>query len=136
MTRPINGARETILELKDMGYEVGLLTRGSRRYATAAMQVAGLDGILEERLFRDDYPEREAKPNGIALRRIAERLDVRPEECLMVGDHLIDLKCARSANASFAGVLTGAFGDDDWRREGCPCVIDSVGEVPSLLRTG
>jgi phosphoglycolate phosphatase len=135
LTRPVDGAREVILELRRRGYRVALLTRGSRRYATAALRYAGLEGLLEEHLFRDDYPEREAKPNGIALRRIAERLGVRPEECLLVGDHSMDLHCARASRGGFAGVLTGAFREEDWRREGCPCVISSVGEVLDLLRT-
>lgn len=135
LTRPVDGAREVILALRGRGYRVALLTRGSRRYATAALQYAGLDGLMDEKMFRDDYPEREAKPNGIALRRIARRLEVRPEQCLMVGDHSIDLYCARASDAAFAGVLTGAFKEDDWRREGCPCVIGSVGEVPGLLIT-
>lgn len=134
LTRPVDGARPAMEELRRRGYRVALLTRGSRRYATAALGYAGLDGgLFEELIFRDDYPEREAKPNGIALRRIAERLGVRPEECLMVGDHLIDLACARSSAAGFAGVLTGSFKEADWQREGCPCVVASVAELLDLL---
>jgi len=134
LTRPVDGARNVLLELRRRGYRVALLTRGSRRYATAALRYAGLDeGLFEALIFRDDYPEREAKPNAIAIQRIAERLGVRPEECLMVGDHLIDLACARSSSAGFAGVLTGAFKEEDWQREGCLCVVGSVGEVLDLL---
>ncbi len=133
LTRPVDGARESILELRRRGLRVGLLTRGSRLYATAALKQAGLDGILEELMFRDDHGEREAKPNPIALRRIASKLGTNVEKCLMVGDHSIDSTCAAGAGAAFVGVLTGAFDEEDWRRLGCCHVIGSVADLPNAL---
>ena len=132
LTRPVEGARGSVLELRRMGLQVGLLTRGSRRYATAAIRYAGLDGIIDELMFRDDHGEREAKPNPIALRRMASRLEVPAEECLMVGDHSIDSTCAHGAGAAFLGVLTGSFSEEDWRRAGCR-YVDSVADVPRIL---
>ena len=132
LTRPVEGARETVLELRQMGLQVGLLTRGSRRYATEAIHHAGLDGIIDEMMFRDDHGEREAKPNPIALRRMAGRLEVPVEECLMVGDHSIDSTCAHGAGAAFLGVLTGSFSEEDWRRAGCR-YVDSVVDVPRVI---
>ena len=133
LTRPVEGAREAVLELKRRGLKVGLLTRGSRRYATAALQYAGLDGIFDAMMFRDDYGEREAKPNPIALRRIASKLGTNVEECLMVGDHMIDSNCAAGAGAAFVGVLTGSYDEDDWRRLECCHIIGSVAELPGVL---
>lgn len=132
LTLPVEGARETALELRRMGLRVGLLTRGSRRYATAAMAYAGLDGIMDELMFRDDHGEREAKPNPLALRRMAGLLEVPVEECLMVGDHSIDSSCAHGAGAAFLGVLTGSFSQEDWCRIGCR-YTDSVADVPRFL---
>lgn len=132
-TIAVEGARETIERLRERGYLVGLLTRGSRRYATAALHYAGLEGLFDAQIFRDDYPEHEAKPNALALRRMAERLGVRVEECLMVGDHLMDMECALSTSAPFAGVLTGSYKKEDWATKGCPCVVNSVKDVTALL---
>ena len=132
LTSPVDGSREAVLELRRMGLRVGLLTRGSRRYATAAIGYAGLGGIMDALMFRDDHGEREAKPNPIALRRMARLLDVPVEECLMVGDHSIDSICAAGAGAAFLGVLTGSFSEDDWRQAGCR-YVDSVVDVPGAL---
>jgi phosphoglycolate phosphatase len=82
---------------------------------------------------RDDHPEEEAKPNGKAMERVAALLGIMPQKCLMVGDHLMDMSCARSASAQFIGVLTGAFSQQDWSRYDIPIVIPSVGELPTLL---
>lgn len=45
----------------------------------------------------------------------------------------MDLHCARSSGASFVGVLTGAFGMEEWSQDGCERTISSVKELPDLL---
>lgn len=134
-TTPVRGAREVLPLLRERGYRLGLLTRGSRAYASEALRVAGLDIGFDAVVCRDDYPETEAKPNGVAMKRMADMLGVPVEQCLLVGDHLIDLSCARSSSARFVGVLTGAFGKEDWERAECVDVVDSVLSLPDLLRS-
>jgi phosphoglycolate phosphatase len=132
-TVPVPGAREALREIRELGLRTGLLTRGSREYALAALRYAGLSDELEAIVCRDDYPEEEAKPNGKALYRVAALLDVEARECLLVGDHLIDLNCARSASAPFIGVLTGAFGEENWSQHDA-VTIASVASLPGCLR--
>jgi phosphoglycolate phosphatase len=132
-TVPVDGADACLAALEARGMRVGVLTRGSRPYAMAALRCAGLDGRFDAMVCRDDHPEEEAKPNGKAMRRIASLLDVPPERCLVVGDHLMDLTCARSVSAGFVGVLTGSFKSPDWRANGDPAVIDSVAGLPRFL---
>lgn len=133
-TTPVDGARDVLLLLRRRGYRLGLLTRGSRAYAVEALRVAGIDIGFDVMVCRDDYPEEEAKPNGLAMKRICQMMGTPVEECLLVGDHLIDLSCARSSASKFLGVLTGAFKEEDWGENECFDVIDSVRSLPSLLR--
>lgn len=133
-TKLIHGVPETINVLKDKGFRIGVLTRGSRRYLKMACQIAGLQLMLFDGVIcRDDFPHEEAKPNGIALRRMAMKLGIHPSQCLLVGDHQIDYLCAIDAGASFVGVLTGAFNIEQWSGVGCMTVINSVVDLPALL---
>lgn len=132
-TTAVAGARGCLAELGTAGLRIGLLTRGSRRYALSALDHAGLGFRFDATVCRDDFPEDEAKPNGKAMIRIAGMLGLRPADCVLVGDHAMDLSCARSASAGFIGVLSGTFGSEDWSRHGCDVVIDSVGKLPCLL---
>ena len=50
-----------------------------------------------------------------------------------VTDDFMDLRCARSVSAGFVGVLSGAFGCEEWSRSGCEVVIESVEALPGLL---
>lgn len=132
-TRPVEGSNDCLDSLKRNGIRMGLLTRGSRAYALKALHHAGLGQRFDVMVCRDDHPEEEAKPNVKAMERVAAQLGTSPRKCLMVGDHFIDLSCARSASAHFIGVLTGSFGQHDWSRYDCPAVITSVVELPARL---
>jgi phosphoglycolate phosphatase len=132
-TTAIEGALDCLVRLRGSGLRIGLLTRGSREYAKSALRHADLDFEFGAMVCRDDFPEEEAKPNGKAMERIAGMLDLRPEECILVGDHAMDLSCARSVSAGFVGVLSGSFGKDDWSRNGCAVIIASVEALPRLL---
>lgn len=132
-TVQIKGAGECLERLRGAGLRTGLLTRGSRNYAIAALSHAGLDHEFNAMVCRDDFPEEEAKPNGKAMIRMAGMLSLRPEECVLVGDHAMDLSCARSASSGFIGVLSGAYGRAQWSESGCTVVIDSVTLLPDLL---
>jgi len=133
LTTAVSGARECLARLRSGGLRLGVLTRGSREYALSALRYAGLDCRFDAMVCRDDFPEEEAKPNGKAMTRTAGMMALRPEECVLIGDHSMDLRCARSVSAGFVGVLSGAFGCEEWSRSGCEVVIESVEALPGLL---
>ncbi len=135
-TRPINSAAAAVAALRGMHLRVGVLTRGSRAYSTQALRSADLWHLIEWMVCRDDFPEEEAKPSSLALHRAAAGLGLKAEECIMVGDHLMDLECARAAGSAFAGVLTGSGDEALWRREGVRLIVADVGELPHLLCPG
>ena len=47
------------------------------------------------------------KPKSGLLLKIAKKLGVMPNECLVVGDRLSDIQCAKAVGAAGALVLTG-----------------------------
>ena len=131
-TTPIEGAANAIERLRAKGLKVAVLTRGSRAYTLASLKVSGMTDIFDAIVCRDDFPESEAKPNGKAMRRVAAQMKIEVGECVLLGDHEIDLRCARESGAGFIGVLSGAFDRSDWSGLGCD-VIDSVAELDDLI---
>jgi len=132
-TQAVPGTSKAISFLINEGYSVAVLTRGSRRYTEAALAASGLTGYFPNIVCRDDHPDEEAKPNPISMARTAGKLGVTMEKCLMVGDHAMDLECARSAGAGFIGVLSGATDRLTWTRLGNVTVIPDVSCLPDLL---
>jgi phosphoglycolate phosphatase-like HAD superfamily hydrolase len=133
-TTAIDGALRCLRSLQENGIMIGLLTRGSRSYAKAALHHAGITIPFRAMVCRDDHPEDEA--NGKALRRTMNLMDLQPRDCLLVGDHVMDMECAVSASVRFLGVLSGSFTQGDWERYGCRSTIESVGVLLEYLEDG
>jgi phosphoglycolate phosphatase len=111
--RPYDGAERMLAHLKENGHKVGVLTRGSREYATKALSVSGVIDMLDVLVCRDDHDESESKPSPAAMRHLADAFGVRSENILYVGDNKIDYFCARDSGAGFIGVLT-RYTEYDW----------------------
>jgi N-acetyl-D-muramate 6-phosphate phosphatase len=131
--RAHQGAYSAIKAVKTAGLLTALLTRGSREYALKVLLITGLDGSTGPCVCRDDYPLEEAKPNPLAMRRVAAKLGLDAEDCLYVGDHPMDLECARASGAGFVAVTTGSTDRERWSQNGCRTIIESVADLPSLL---
>lgn len=131
--KEVNEAKSTLTWIRERGLVIGVLTRGSRRYASKVLKKTSLDSLIQCMICRDDFPWWEAKPNGLALRRMVEKLGVDPSETLIVGDHYMDLECARSTGTEFVGVLTGSYDESSWINEGLESIIDSIASLPNYI---
>ncbi len=126
-THGIPGAVRLLEMLRAKGLKIGVLTRGCERYATAALEKTGLLELVDEIECRS--PNTPAKPHPAAYLRLIERLGLRKEETLFVGDHPIDAQCAKNAGVPFIAVETGYVPAGDLRRAGCIAVLKDVGEL-------
>jgi len=122
------GAVEVIDTLRTKGYKVGILTRGGRGYVMKILGDAGITGLFDTIICRDDYPQKEAKPAPESIGHLAEKLDVAPSEILYVGDGGVDYKTAASSGSQFIGVDSGELSHQEWIDMFGP----SVFSVPSI----
>lgn len=133
---PFPGSGECISEIRARGLKVGLLTRGSRRYAEAALEVNGLSDAFDVVMGRDHSEYDNAKPSPKAMNEFAEELGVEPSEILYVGDNVTDWMSAHGAGAMFVGVLSGSSKESDWKKlDPDMPVIPFAGDVVGLLRS-
>jgi phosphoglycolate phosphatase len=75
------------------------------------------------------------KPFPDPLRWCAERLNVAPEHCLMVGDTAVDILCGRSAGAQTAGVLCGFGARAELERYGADLILEHTLDLKRALET-
>jgi HAD superfamily hydrolase (TIGR01458 family) len=78
------------------------------------------------------------KPTGAFFRAAAERLRMRPEQILMIGDDIeADIGGAQAAGLKAALVKTGKFRAPDLQHTVRPeVVLDSVADLPRFWRAG
>ena len=91
----------------------------------------GLAGLLDAIVYTSDLPH--SKPHRSVFAEVARRLDVRPDECVMIGDRMVD-DVSGALEAGMRGV---------WRKNqsGFPSSIavptaevEKLSELPGLLQ--
>lgn len=80
----------TLLALRKRGLRLGLLsnTWWAAAWHNAELATHGLDKLLDVVVYTSDL--KHSKPHPETFRTVTERLGVNPEECMMVGDRLVD----------------------------------------------
>jgi HAD superfamily hydrolase (TIGR01549 family) len=129
--KEIEGAREALKKLKEQGYKTAILTRSNHDYSVETLRSTGLLGFFDLVLGREETPR--PKPYPEALEHTAKLLRLRVDELILVGDHPIDMECAKNAKVRFIGVLTGSAKPETWREAGCSEVLPGVKELPEYL---
>jgi phosphoglycolate phosphatase len=128
---PIDGSRETLAFMRQVGIGNGVVTRSCRAYALAVMERCGLSELVDVAVARDDVSKPKPDPEQLFL--LAKLLGVDASEIVVVGDTLMDFQFAKNAGVGFVGVLTGFATEDAFRSAGCHVILNSVAELPKAL---
>jgi phosphoglycolate phosphatase len=104
-TRPFGGVEETLKALKENGITLAVATNKITEGAKRVLNLTGLDRYFSLVVGRD-LPKGH-KPSKEHLLYITERVGVKPERTLMVGDRSDDLLCAIGAGAAAGLALWG-----------------------------
>ncbi len=124
----LHGTVECLMELRQRGVAVGIVTRNCSRVATSLL--AQFNVPHAALLTRDDV--RRAKPHPEHLHKALNRLGAVPEQAIMVGDHWMDIQAGKAAGCS---VTVGILGRQSAARFS-PCPPDYlVRDLFELLTT-
>lgn len=135
---PIPGAVDAIAELRGAGVKVALTTGFGRDTQAAILDALGWQDIADLVLCPADTEHGRGRPYPDLVLTAVLRLgvdDVR--EVATAGDTAFDVLCGlRSGARIAAGVLTGAHDRPALAAAGATHVLDSVRDLPALVRTG
>ena len=140
---PAAGAEELVLHLKAQGLPVGLLTRNGRAAVERSLaNFAHLDtGSFDVIITRDDPVAPKPAPDAIV--HFAEQVAVAPENVLMVGDFILDVRAGRAADAvtAFLDVQdVSDLGDDELfagpDADACDFVVERLDDIADIVRLG
>lgn len=63
----------------------------------------------------------------------AQKMNVPPEACLMIGDTTVDIRAGKAAGAQTVGVLCGFGEETELKRRGVDLIIHSTTEIADIL---
>lgn len=75
------------------------------------------------------------KPYPDPVLLAAKKMNVAPENCLMIGDTTVDIRAGKAAGAQTVGVLCGFGEEPELRKMRADEIIKDTTELLSLLRT-
>jgi phosphoglycolate phosphatase len=93
--KPYAGAREGIARMRALGLRLACVTNKSERFTLALLRDTGFLQAFEFAVCGDTVARK--KPDPAPIVHACERLGVRPDEALVIGDSANDVLAARAA---------------------------------------
>lgn len=124
-SKPAEGAARLLDTLSAKGHQLGILTRNNMINIHATLTAAGLAGFFKDNalISRNCVAP---KPSPAGIHRLLDLWGGKPEDSVMVGDHLFDIDTGRAAGSAVVYVdPTGAFEHGDK----ADCCIRSLDEL-------
>jgi len=125
------GVQEGLDHLKERGYPLGCVTNKAEQFTLPLLQDLGIYDYFGIVVAGDTLPQK--KPDPTPLLYAAEFFGAEPEQCLMIGDSVSDVKAARAAGFSIVCMSYGYNHGEDIRDYHPDAVIDSMAELKSLV---
>jgi len=98
----IEGVGETLLTLRSKGYELAVVSSGSRVRVFREIDQSVLRDAFSLIMCKDDVIEKKPHPEGLLL--AMERMNAQPRHCAYVGDAPEDIEMGRRGNVITIGV--------------------------------
>ena len=126
-TRPYNGVRELLAELKSRGIPLAVCTNKHNDAALTIVKILFAPGTFEEVL--GDRPGFPKKPNPATPLKIASHLGVKPDEVAYLGDTSVDMETAGHAGFLPVGVLWGFRPEEELVKSGAKVLLKAPLEL-------
>jgi HAD superfamily hydrolase (TIGR01549 family) len=119
---PLAGARELIVDPKELGLTVVLASSSIERHLDRFLDLLDARELADSWTTKDDVEA--SKPEPDLVRAALDKAGT--DEATMVGDTPWDVEAARKAGIETVCVLTGGFSEQELRDAGAVTVFDSI----------
>jgi HAD superfamily hydrolase (TIGR01662 family) len=130
----IQGAERIVESLSSNGLKIGLVTSTRRQYLETKMQPlknAGVDTLFEAIITSDDTEKKKPAPDPLII--CAQQLDIKPGDCVYVGDTTTDIKAGKAAGMRTIAVLTGFDEYQALETEKPDAIIENVQKLLKVI---
>jgi phosphoglycolate phosphatase len=125
------GVLEGLDFLREAGYPLGCVTNKAARFTEPLLQHLGIFDHFGIVISGDTLPRK--KPDPLPLIHAAGHYGVKPEDSLMIGDSVSDVRAARAAGFRIICTSYGYNHGEDIRDSNPDAVVDSLVELRGLV---
>jgi phosphoglycolate phosphatase len=126
-----DGVQEGMDYMRDAGYRLGCVTNKAAEFTLPILRDLWIADYFEVTICGDDTARK--KPDPLPLLTAAERMSVKPENSMMLGDSQSDVKAARAAGFQIICMSYGYNHGEDIRSFDPDAVIDSFTELKQFI---
>jgi phosphoglycolate phosphatase len=131
LAKPFTNLYDLFQEINSQGIKIAIATADDRVPTESFIQAFDIEQFIETIVCANDGIP--SKPNGDMALEISKRINIPPQNIMVIGDTVSDLKMARSAGAGLAvGVLSGVSNTQDLLPH-ADLLIESIEELPVYL---
>jgi pyrophosphatase PpaX len=127
-----SGIKEILEFIKSRGCRLAIFTGKGRHTTRISLEQLGIQKYFDYIVTGNDV--RNHKPSSEGLIKILEHFAIAPEETLMVGDAVSDIKAAREAGIKVAVVLWDSYAGDKVRSMQTDYSFHTANELEQWLR--
>ena len=128
--RLIRGVEE-MLSVASQKRKIGLVSVRGEEVLEAFVEQTRLREYFSLIVHALSTPRTKPAPDPILF--AAQKIGVLPDECVMVGDTVVDIIAGKSAGAITVGVLCGFGTEDELLRAGADLILPSTADLISFL---
>jgi len=125
------GVREALDYFKQQNYKLGCVTNKASQFTIPLLNDLGVHDDFEFVVCGDTLPQK--KPDPAPLLHAANHFNVAPDNALMIGDSISDVKAARAAGFQIVCMSYGYNHGEDIRNYDPDLVVDSMAELIGIL---
>lgn len=126
----IPGVDEMLAALKGR-YPMSVVSARHEKSTMRFLEQFGLVKYFDAIVTGLSAPRTKPFPDPIFL--AAQKMEVKPQECLMIGDTTVDIRAGKSAGAQTVGVLCGFGEEQELRDMGADLILSNTHELAEVL---
>lgn len=130
MTTVFDGIKELLMSLKKKHIRIAVLSNKPNTVVPTIIDNLFGRGFFDACLGQIDNIKRKPSPDGALI--IAEQFNIKPNECLYIGDTNVDMETGNSAGMNTIGVLWGFRDRQELERSGAKYIVEKPIDILSL----
>jgi phosphoglycolate phosphatase-like HAD superfamily hydrolase len=128
---PFHAVPELIREVAGRGVEVVYCTSGSPEDTEQFREKIGCDDVVAAVVSSGDVEQ--SKPAPDIVQAALEAVGVEPEDAVMLGDTVYDVRAAQAAGVECIGLMCGGIGERELQEAGAVAVYGNPAELLEQL---
>ncbi len=125
------GMDQVTIRLFNKGYKLGVVTSRLRNTTVRGLKKYNILNYFDCIITADDTKKHKPHPEPINM--ALEKLQSKPEQTLMIGDSLFDIKCAHNAGVKSAIVTWSELSEEEYMIENPDYIIEKAEDIIRIM---